>query len=104
MQNLTTELLSLHFGRCKLQVQVPVSGSIERVEELSGMRIATSFEVVAGEYFEEIDIQMGTKTRIEHIGGSVEAACMLGLADGIGERACFEEFQVLIKNDYPVCS
>ncbi|KAG9126239.1 hypothetical protein FRC07_004293 [Ceratobasidium sp. 392] len=83
MQTSTKEILPLGFGQCKLQVQVPVRCGIEREKELAGKRIATSFEVVAGEYFDRIDAHTGTKTRIEHIGGSVETACILGLADGI---------------------
>ncbi|KAH7333005.1 hypothetical protein B0J17DRAFT_579247 [Rhizoctonia solani] len=85
MQNLTTESLALGFGRCKLQVQVPLSSGIDRVEELAGKKIATSFESVAGEYFGEIDTRLGTKTVVEYLSGSVETACALGLADGIGK-------------------
>lgn len=48
----------------------------------------TSFEVLARKYFEKLDqekgVQAGQGTKIEYIGGSVEAACALGLADGIG--------------------
>ncbi|KAG8794551.1 ATP phosphoribosyltransferase (ATP-PRTase) (ATP-PRT) [Ceratobasidium sp. 428] len=83
MQNSIEEILPLGFGRCKLQVQVPMDSGIKREEELAGKRIATSFEVVVGNHFDKIDKQMGTKTRLEHIGGSVETACTLGLADGI---------------------
>ncbi|CAE6451318.1 unnamed protein product [Rhizoctonia solani] len=83
MQALTTESLALGFGRCKLQVQVPVSSGIDRIEDLAGKRIATSFESVAREHFEVIDARLGTKTVVEHLSGSVETACALGLADGI---------------------
>jgi ATP phosphoribosyltransferase len=81
------ELLPLGFGKCKLQVQVPVTGPIQSVEQLSGHRIATSFEVLAAELFGEIDAKAGgqKKTSVEYVGGSVEAACALGMADGIGE-------------------
>ncbi|CAE6410682.1 unnamed protein product [Rhizoctonia solani] len=85
MQSLTTESLSLGFGRCKLQVQVPLSNGTEQVEELAGKKIATSFESVAGNYFGEIDARLGTKTVVEYLSGSVETACALGLADGIGK-------------------
>ncbi|KAG8796389.1 hypothetical protein FRC12_024565 [Ceratobasidium sp. 428] len=83
MQGSIEEILPLGFGRCKLQVQVPADSGIEREEELAGKRIATSFETVVSEYFGRIDKQIGTRTKIEHIGGSVETACTLGLADGI---------------------
>lgn len=84
-----TELLLLGFGKCALQVQVPVEGHIEKVEDLAGGRIATSFEVLAGAFFKQIDQSQGRSedkaTKVEYVGGSVEAACALGMADGIGE-------------------
>ncbi|KAJ7890305.1 ATP phosphoribosyltransferase [Mycena leptocephala] len=87
MQDHVTEILRLGFGKCALQVQVPESGSIKSVEDLAGKRVVTSFEVLAGEYFNALDARLklsdDQKTRIEYVGGSVEAACALGLADGI---------------------
>lgn len=82
-----TELLPLSFGKCKLQVQVPVQSPYQTIEELSGKRIATSFEVLAGELFRGVDKvqKKGEETSIEYVGGSVEAACALGMADGIGK-------------------
>ena len=88
MENLVTEELRLGFGKCSLQVQVPEAGSITTVEDLAGKRIVTSFEVLAEQFFNELDSKLGLtgdkKTQIEYVGGSVEAACALGLADGIG--------------------
>ncbi|ORX34403.1 ATP phosphoribosyltransferase [Kockovaella imperatae] len=80
-----TQLLPLGFGKCALQVQVPVSGPIQSVEGLSGGRIATSFEVLAGAFFKDVDAKLGGQqtTKVEYVGGSVEAACALGMADGI---------------------
>lgn len=89
MEQRVTEALRLGFGKCALQVQVPESGSIKTVNDLAGKRVVTSFEVLAGEYFRGIDKASGLdaslSTKIEYVGGSVEAACALGLADGIGE-------------------
>jgi ATP phosphoribosyltransferase len=84
--SLITEILPLGFGKCKLQVQVPLSSGIESPEGLVGKKVATSFEILAGEYYRELDEKkgQGQKTVIEYVGGSVEAACALGLADGIG--------------------
>lgn len=83
------EILPLGFGKCALQIQVPVSGPMQTVEQLAGARVATSFEVLAGKYFKEVDERVGgdKKTSVEYVGGSVEAACALGMADGIGESA-----------------
>ncbi|TFK48828.1 ATP phosphoribosyltransferase [Heliocybe sulcata] len=87
MEEHVTEVLQLNFGKCALQVQVPEAGSVKSVEDLAGKRVVTSFEVLAGEYFGKIDDSrnlMGEdRTKIEYVSGSVEAACALGLADGI---------------------
>jgi ATP phosphoribosyltransferase len=88
MQSFVTEVLRLGFGKCALQVQVPEHGPIKSVEDLAGKRVVTSFETLAAEYFREVDERLRLKgveqeTKIEYVGGSVEAACALGLADGI---------------------
>ena len=90
MSENVTESLRLGFGRCALQVQVPEASAYQSADDLAGKRIVTSFEVLSGEYFGAIDKRLGLlkeeeKTRIEYVGGSVEAACALGLADGVGE-------------------
>jgi ATP phosphoribosyltransferase len=87
------EIMELDFGQCKLQVQVPVKSGLNKVEDLVGKKIVTSFDVLAGKYFAELDKKYltdkereeGKKTTIEYVSGSVEAACALGLADGIGK-------------------
>ncbi|KAF8158457.1 hypothetical protein B0H34DRAFT_708931 [Crassisporium funariophilum] len=87
MEDLVTEELRLGFGKCSLQVQVPESGEIKSVDDLAGKRVVTSFEVLAGKYFKALDDKLSLsedkRTQIEYVGGSVEAACALGLADGI---------------------
>lgn len=64
---------------------MPVNSGYETIEQLSGKRIATSFEVMAGKLFKEVDAKVGGQaaTEVEYVGGSVEAACALGVADGI---------------------
>ena len=88
MEEYVTEVLKLGFGKCALQVQVPEASDIKTVEDLAGKRVVTSFETVAQGYFGELDARLGytedKRTKIEYVGGSVEAACSLGLADGIG--------------------
>lgn len=99
MQDLVSEELRLGFGKCALQVQVPEAGPIKSVQQLGGRRIVTSFEVLSGEYFSKLDTQLNlvgdARTKIEYVGGSVEAACALGLADGIGES--IPVFLLLVK-------
>ena len=88
MSDHVTEELKLGFGKCSLQVQVPEKGPIQTVKALAGKRIVTSFEVLAEKYFRELDDSLNLtgdqRTKIDYVGGSVEAACSLGLADGIG--------------------
>ncbi|GJJ15731.1 hypothetical protein Clacol_010009 [Clathrus columnatus] len=87
MSDHVTEILQLGFGKCSLQVQVPAHSSIKTLKDLSGKRVVTSFEVLAKKFFSEQDdglqLKDGERTHIEYVGGSVEAACALGLADGI---------------------
>jgi len=87
MEAHVSETLRLSFGKCSLQVQVPEASSLRDVETLAGKRIVTSFEVLAGRFFADIDERAGLTgdacTQIEYVGGSVEAACALGLADAI---------------------
>lgn len=99
MQQHVTEALRLGFGKCSLQVQVPEAGPIKTVKDLAGKRVVTSFEVLSGEYFSNIDEDLGledeARTKIEYVGGSVEAACALGLADGIGTYPSTDACSVL---------
>ncbi|KIK41369.1 hypothetical protein CY34DRAFT_806173 [Suillus luteus UH-Slu-Lm8-n1] len=87
MQDQVTEIHRLGFGKCALQVQTPEHGPFNSVEDLAGKRVVTSFDVIAGAYFAKIDERLNltgdNKTKIQYVGGSVEAACALGLADGI---------------------
>lgn len=98
VSSLITEELALGFGKCQLQVQVPeASTSLKTVEDLVGKKVATSFDFLAGQHFAKLDAKVNEarkakgeeaiKTQIEYVGGSVEAACALGVADGIGECA-----------------
>jgi ATP phosphoribosyltransferase len=81
------EILDLGFGKCKLQVQVPEKGSVTTSEELVGKNISTSFTGLTKKYFKGLEginnAGSNLKTKIKFVGGSVEAACALGVADGI---------------------
>ncbi|KAG8796392.1 ATP phosphoribosyltransferase (ATP-PRTase) (ATP-PRT) [Ceratobasidium sp. 428] len=76
-----TQELPLGFGRCELQIQVPKDSQIKSAEDLAGQKIATSFNVVVAKHFGGID--KNKHTTIVYMGGSVETACTLGLAQGI---------------------
>lgn len=75
-------LMNLQMGKCKLSLQAP-KGRYTNPRDLAGKRIVTSFPNLARKYFAKFDEELGTTTRIRFVSGSVEAACNLGLADGI---------------------
>ncbi|KAK2751890.1 ATP phosphoribosyltransferase (ATP-PRTase) (ATP-PRT) [Onygenales sp. PD_40] len=77
------EMLDLGFGACKLQVQVPEKGSITDPAQLVGKNVVTSFTGLAQAYFKKLEGNEKLSTKIKYVGGSVEAACALGVADGI---------------------
>lgn len=87
-----TEVMDLGFGKCQLQVQVPAKGDISNPEQLIGKNIVTSFTNLTEQYFRRLEAEQDgrefkadapLKTKIKYVGGSVEAACALGVADGI---------------------
>ncbi|RLN57109.1 hypothetical protein BBJ28_00004502 [Nothophytophthora sp. Chile5] len=77
------ELMRLGFGKCALGVQTPVKDAITSPAQLAGKRIVTSFPEVTREYFKQFEAEGSAPTKIKYVSGSVEAACSLGLADGI---------------------
>ena len=89
------EVLDLDFGKCSLQVQVPQKGDLAKPEDLIGKNVVTSFTNLAEQYFRKLEAEQSgqtngevakdakLKTNIKYVGGSVEAACALGVADGI---------------------
>ena len=92
-------VMELGFGGCKLQVQVPVNGSYKSPKDLVGKNIGTSFVHLARKYFANLELELDAakeqpsflpaespvklRTKIIELSGSVEAACALGVADGI---------------------
>lgn len=90
-------VMDLGFGACRLQVQVPDNGGYAHGRDLIGKNIGTSFVHLAQEYFTRLELEQDgepangdswdpsrkLKTKIIELSGSVEAACALGVADGI---------------------
>ena len=72
---------------------------LEKPEELVGKNVVTSFVGLTEQYFATLEglekdengvvrngdapVRNRLKTKIKYVGGSVEAACALGVADGI---------------------
>lgn len=78
-QKNVAELKTLGFAGCRLSLAVPKDQNYEGVQSFEGKRIATSYPNILSNYFAEQKI----KVIIEEIGGSVEIAPGIGLADGI---------------------
>lgn len=73
---------------------MPEKGEVSKPEELVGRNVVTSFTGLTERYFakleglgvgdgQEVGGRKKLKTKIKYVGGSVEAACALGVADGI---------------------
>ncbi|ODV93587.1 hypothetical protein PACTADRAFT_60907 [Pachysolen tannophilus NRRL Y-2460] len=80
--------INLLFGNCKLQLQVPENGPYIEPEQLIGKTIVSSFVNLTRQYFEKLENKKPgetLKTKIKFVGGSVEASCALGVADGIAD-------------------
>lgn len=73
------EWRSLGFGRCRLSVAVPQELDYTDAAQLQGMRIATSYPGLLGEWLRERGVDAGVVT----LAGSVEIAPRLGTADAI---------------------
>ncbi|KAK9240823.1 hypothetical protein V1525DRAFT_394002 [Lipomyces kononenkoae] len=124
------EIVSLGFGSCKLQIEVPENGEYTDPRQLIGKSIVTSFTHLAEQYFRKLEAETANgeaavdidgkkplKTVIKYVGGSVEAACALGIADAVvdlvesGEtmraaglkaiETLFETSAVLIASQHP---
>ena len=85
-------VMELGFGSCKLQVQVPEKGQYKTPQDLIGKTIGTSFVHLAADYFLKLgqgDNAGGglsprkVRTKCGGLSGRVEAACALGVAEGI---------------------
>ena len=88
------EIMDLSFGTCNLQVQVPEKGEYTKPSDLIGKNVGTSFVHLTEDFFAKLEADAAAaqgqttkrdklKTKIIELSGSVEAACALGVADGI---------------------
>ena len=74
-----TVVEKLGFSNCRLSLAIPREEVYTGLEYFKGKRIATSYPKILGNYFREKEIEV----TIEELGGSVEIATGIGLADGI---------------------
>ncbi len=76
---ITRTIEKLGFGKCRLSIAVPKTGSFASLSDLNGKRIATCYPVILGEYLQQKNISAS----IHEISGSVEIAPRIGLAEAI---------------------
>ncbi len=69
----------LSFGNCRLSLAIPKDDVYNDVSYFQGKKVATSYPKILRKFFLEKNINAD----IEEIGGSVEIATSIGLADGI---------------------
>lgn len=73
------ELLDLKFGLCRMMVAVPEALRREKLIDYAHMRVATKYPNTAERFFRDAGIQM----EIIKLGGSIELAPIVGLAEMI---------------------
>lgn len=73
------KIKKLDFGKCSLVIAVPFVSSIQKIQDLAGERIATSYPNSLRKFLQKQKINAA----IIEIKGSVEVAPALGLADAI---------------------
>ncbi|OGQ04635.1 MAG: ATP phosphoribosyltransferase [Deltaproteobacteria bacterium RIFCSPLOWO2_01_44_7] len=73
------EVEKLNFGKCSLVIAVPLDSSIQKIQDLEGERIATSYPNSLRKFLRKQKINAA----VIEIRGSVEVAPALGLADAI---------------------
>jgi ATP phosphoribosyltransferase len=69
----------LGFSKCKVSVAVPKSFNYNSIQDLNGLRVATSYPKTVVDYF----TSKGISVDIHQISGSVEIAPNIGLSDAI---------------------
>jgi ATP phosphoribosyltransferase len=77
-QDLDT-LVALGYGYCRLEAAVPNASPVQSLQELAGLRLATSHPHATETSFAKLGIQIEVIT----ISGAVEVAPKMGLADGV---------------------
>ncbi|HZB21810.1 MAG TPA: ATP phosphoribosyltransferase [Blastococcus sp.] len=73
------EVMPLGFGRSSFRFAAPVESALERIDQLTGKRIASAYPVLLQRYLEE----SGIKADVVKLDGAVETACRLGVADAV---------------------
>ena len=102
-------LYRLGFGRCRLSIAVPKSMTYNSINDLEGLKIATTYSSLLQKFLTEKKV----KAEIHEISGSVEIAPGIGLADAICDLVSsvstlftngFKEVESVLNSEAVVCS
>ena len=102
-------LYRLGFGRCRLSIAVPKSMTYNTINDLEGLKIATTYSSILQKFLSEKKVN----AEIHEISGSVEIAPGIGLADAICDLVSsgstlftngLKEAEVILKSEAVVCS
>lgn len=109
-KNKQTDIVErLGYGKCRLSLAVPKSKKKMKIEELDGMKIATSYPFILNKWLKQNKL----KAEIHTISGSVEIAPRIGLADAICDLVSsgstlfnneLYEFETILKSEAVVIS
>jgi ATP phosphoribosyltransferase len=73
----TPVLLDLHYGHSRLCAAVPAGSPVQTLDEVAGLRIATSFPVITSTFF------AGRTLSLVELEGAVEISVRLGIAEAV---------------------
>jgi ATP phosphoribosyltransferase len=93
------DLMPLGFARCRLVVAAPHESPIEQPHQLAGLRVATSFPQITGDYFRS----RGIAVQIAEVAGAVEMTPALGVADAIADLTATGS-SLALHDLRPICS
>lgn len=99
----------LGFGRCRLSIAVPKSMTYNSVNDLEGLKIATTYSSLLQRFLTEKNVNV----EIHEISGSVEIAPGIGLADAICDLVSsgstlftngLKEVEVILRSEAILCT
>ncbi|HEV8080028.1 MAG TPA: ATP phosphoribosyltransferase [Chitinophagaceae bacterium] len=99
----------LGFGRCRLSIAVPKNMTYNAINDLEGLKIATTYASLLQKFLTEKNV----KAEIHEISGSVEIAPGIGLADAICDLVSsgstlftngLKEVEILLQSEAILCA
>ena len=102
-------LYRLGFGRCRLSIAVPKSVTYNTINDLEGLKIATTYSSILQKFLSEKNVN----AEIHEISGSVEIAPGIGLADAICDLVSsgstlftngLKEVEIILRSEAVLCA